>query len=261
MSKKRKDTTSHVTLHDFFGRPDRSAAKKPKPSTNTPRKTVRKHDINAPSDIIVIDDSDDEQGRTGTRQQAPVASGSNLQADMAAADRAAIIPAKSEDSIVVLDDDDCEVTSTRIPLLNSSLRLQDVSDAKTNDTKKSLHRSSKSFEQSQDIGFGQPVLLIDSEEQELSESMPVLGEVSCPSPQAQRTDQGSSSIDQQVLEATTDEWGTGDDEMDPIHAETTTPDDPQDVPRNQPPAMSDENIDQKCPICDLTLAGMSYMVR
>ena len=45
---------------------------------------MRKHDINAPSDIIVIDDSDDEQGRTGTRQQAPVASGSNLQAGLAA---------------------------------------------------------------------------------------------------------------------------------------------------------------------------------
>ncbi|KAI0091470.1 hypothetical protein BDY19DRAFT_628318 [Irpex rosettiformis] len=285
MAKKRKDTAPSATLLDFFGRPERVVTvKKPRLSPITPSGTARKHAF-APEDIIVIDDSDDERGPSGTRehvQRENLASGSKAQTDSAVICPATIVSARSVDSgdITVIGDsgDESLVSTSRIPLDNSAPRPQDATlDAggSVNDPDalpdrrpdQSLeqptlpHVNSTVCEKSEHMGFGQPVLLMDSEEQRSapsSEPTAMLGEVSCPSPQAGQ--EPISTIEPRV-EAPDYEWHTGDDEMAVVSIEEILPSDGEGAPESQQPDISDENTIEQCPICALILLDMSLVVR
>ncbi len=295
MAKKRKDVAPSGTLHDFFGRPDRNTpAKKPRPSPITPRKAVRKYN-GAPSDIIVIDDSDDEQRSPGASEhaeQVPEASGSAAVVGRATLSRVVLAakPLVSGD-ILVIEDSDSEDggPSTRMTRAESAKLSHTVLDAQlyANEAIPPIDEthveSTLSFGQptllldtdaqlptndiTGDSGFGEPVLLLDSGETaslRQSEPPPLDGDVVCPSPQIQQANEGPAISDEQALETPANEWGTGDDEMDLVNTEPiVTPDDELDVQlgESRPLDVTDQNAVEICPICDMVLADMSYTVR
>ncbi|KAI0769245.1 hypothetical protein BC629DRAFT_799081 [Irpex lacteus] len=269
MAKKRKDVAPSGTLHDFFGRPDRNTpAKKPRPSPITPRKAVRKYN-GAPSDIIVIDDSDDEQRSPGASEhaeQVPEASGSAAVVGRATLSRVVLAakPLVSGD-ILVIEDSDSEDggPSTRMTRAESAKLSHTVLDAQLY-ANEAIPPIDETHVEST-LSFGQPTLLLDTDAQlptnDITGDSGFDGDVVCPSPQIQQANVGPAISDEQALETPANEWGTGDDEMDLVNTEPiVTPDDELDVQLGESRQLdiTDENAIEICPICDMYITHARY---
>lgn len=137
-----------------------------------------------------------------------------------------------------------------------------------------LHSRSSSRKE-EDAGFEQPFLLLDPGAD--AETMPVPAEqvqlpieqLACPSPailDAEHIDDPSVPVKpaDAKLPTPTEEWGTGDDEMDTVNDEIEPVID-EDVDEPMPPAADtvtsvEDSVTERCPICDAALSGMSSLV-
>ncbi|KAI0339666.1 hypothetical protein BDW22DRAFT_577032 [Trametopsis cervina] len=250
MAKKRKDTPRASTLHNFFAsQGTASAAKRPKLSSITPRRTVAvKKTSPAPEDIIVIDDSDDDHAvETPSRpaRAAPKHSVSNARTSRAASGSGRGLPLRytqeSDSDVEVLESPIHKVAKDTMSFGTPTLLID--------------RESITSGPAHEDMDFGRAVLLLQSGDGADTNSSVSTGAVglkaSCPS-------SAVSNTPRETIEDPVEEWGTGDDEMDATNGESAFVTEPVAGPSNIIAARVENT--ERCPICDKELVGMNALV-
>ncbi|KAI0686681.1 DNA repair metallo-beta-lactamase-domain-containing protein [Cytidiella melzeri] len=288
MAKKRKETTQSATLHNFFQRTDPNAplSKRPRLSPITPRNIAKKPiTVVSPAEIIVIDDSDSDDGAT------PIQASARTTQIPAVRE---ISPCDREQSsgstrighlsfgqpILLVDNEPSSSTTLRgagahgvpsydamsngddVLIFNTATSAQEsapyVNKGKGRAGGDCLNDPSGVRQSNIDMGFGEPMLLLDSGM--TSPPLPATAQSQDPV-QTVHPRRHSSTAQEQSSENPADVWDTGDDETDNANVEAAfAPDDNVDeqISDWHEQRTNEDTAAERCPICSKQLSGMSY---